>query len=44
LLFEWVGSWVLVLLAIVVAGWVAAGVVVVRLGAGFVFVVGWVGE
>ena len=31
-------------LLFVVAGLVVAGVVVVRLGAGFVFVVGWVGE
>ena len=44
MLFEWVGSWVLVLLAVVAAGLVVAGVVVVRLGADFVFVVGWVGE
>ena len=44
MLFEWVGSRVLVLLAIVVAGLVVVGVVVVRLGAGLVFVVGWVGE
>jgi hypothetical protein len=36
LLFDWVGSWALVLLAIVVGG----VVVVVRLGAGFAFVVG----
>ena len=44
MLFEWVGSRVLVLLAVVAAGLVVVGVVVVRLGAGFVFVVGWVGE
>ena len=44
MLFEWVGSWVLVLLAVIAVGLVVAGVVVVRLGVGFVFVVGWVGE
>ena len=44
MLFEWVGSRVLVLLAVVAARLVVAGVVVVRPGAGFVFVVWLVGE
>ena len=44
MLFEWVGSRVLVLLAVVATRLVVVGVVVVRLGDGFVFVVGWVGE
>ena len=43
MLFEWVGPWVLVLLAIVTVGLVVVGVVVVGLGVGFVFEVGgWV--
>jgi len=44
LLFDWVGSRALLLLAIVAAEMVVAGVVVVRLGAGFAFAVGWAGE
>ena len=43
-MFEWVGLRVLVLLAIIAARLVVVGVVVVRLGDGFAFVVGWVGE
>ena len=43
MLFEWVGSRVLVLLVVVAAGLMVVGVVVVKLGAGFVSVVGMVG-
>jgi len=44
LLFDGVGSQFLVLLAVIMARLMVAGVVVVRLGASFVFVVGLVGE
>ena len=40
-MFDWVGSRALVLLLVVVVGLL---VVVVRLDAGFAFVVEWVGE
>ena len=40
MLFDWVGSWALVLLLVVVVGLA----VVVRLDVGLAFVVEWVGE
>ena len=44
MLFDWVGSWALVLLLVVVVGLAVVVEVVVRLDVGLAFVVEWVGE